>query len=205
MATERQKRVAKMIVENQFLNKPLSKKEMLAKVSYSKGIQKQPSRIIESEGVQEEVKSIAEQIPDSLLIEKHLELVKASTLEHMTFPLGPKDEKEKEKFVLLEQEKASKKGEYYDKDVEYITDEDIKQMFLDLSCKVRRIVHRETARDVYFWSSDNNARSKALDLAYKLKGSYAPEKSIVGHVSLDEEKEHHTKEIIGEYLAGNSK
>jgi len=55
MATIKQKKIAKLIVENTTLDKPLNGKQMLAKVSYSDGLQKQPSRVIESEGVQEEL------------------------------------------------------------------------------------------------------------------------------------------------------
>ena len=53
MPTARQKKVAKLIVENVTLDKPLNGGEMLEKVSYSKGIQIQPSRVFESEGVKE--------------------------------------------------------------------------------------------------------------------------------------------------------
>lgn len=55
MGTQKQKKIAKLIVENASLDKPLNGGEMLAKVSYSKGLQKQPSRILESEGVKEEL------------------------------------------------------------------------------------------------------------------------------------------------------
>jgi hypothetical protein len=53
MATTKQKKIAKLLIENEFLDKPLTGKQMLAKVSYSEGLQKQPSRILESEGVKE--------------------------------------------------------------------------------------------------------------------------------------------------------
>jgi hypothetical protein len=53
MATVKQKRVAKLIIENSTLDKPLTGGQMLEKVSYSPGIQKQPSRILESDGVRE--------------------------------------------------------------------------------------------------------------------------------------------------------
>lgn len=55
MATARQKRVAKLIVENATLDKPLNSGQMLENVGYSKHLIKQPSRIIESQGVQEEL------------------------------------------------------------------------------------------------------------------------------------------------------
>jgi len=51
----RQKKVAKLIVENLDSPEPLNKGEMLAKVRYSKGMQKQPIRILESKGVTDEL------------------------------------------------------------------------------------------------------------------------------------------------------
>lgn len=51
MATTKQKRVAKLIIENTLLDIPLTGGQMLEKVSYSKGIQIQPSRVLKSEGV----------------------------------------------------------------------------------------------------------------------------------------------------------
>lgn len=55
MPTTKQKRVAKLIVENLTIDKPLTGGQMLEKVGYSKGIAESPSRVIESEGVQEEL------------------------------------------------------------------------------------------------------------------------------------------------------
>jgi len=57
MATLRQKRIAKMIVENTQLEKPLNAGEMLEKVRYGK-ISKQPARVIKSKGVKEELEKL---------------------------------------------------------------------------------------------------------------------------------------------------
>ncbi len=95
----------------------------------------------------------------------------------MIFPLGPKNNFEKEEYIQRDRDKADKDGKEY-VEVEYVTDVDIKEMLEDLKCKVKRIVHRETARDVYYWTADNTTQDKALDKAYKLKGSYAPDKSV---------------------------
>jgi len=53
MPTNRQKKLAEIIVENSTLDKPLNGGEMLEKVGYSPGLVKQPGRVIEAEGVQE--------------------------------------------------------------------------------------------------------------------------------------------------------
>lgn len=57
MPTARQKKVARLIVENATLDKPLNGGQMLEKVRYGK-ISKQPHRILESEGVLEELKNL---------------------------------------------------------------------------------------------------------------------------------------------------
>lgn len=57
MATTKQKKVAKLIIENLELDKPLTSGQMLEKVGYSKGIAESPSRVMQSEGVQEELKN----------------------------------------------------------------------------------------------------------------------------------------------------
>lgn len=56
MATENQRKVAELIVENTLLDIPLNGGEMLEKVGYSEGIQKSPSRVLQSEGVKEHLK-----------------------------------------------------------------------------------------------------------------------------------------------------
>lgn len=53
MATEKQKKVAELIVDNLSLDKPLNGGEMLEKVGYSEGITKSPSRVLQSDGVKE--------------------------------------------------------------------------------------------------------------------------------------------------------
>ena len=55
MGTIRQKRIAKLIVENAHLDKPLNAGEIVKKGSYSKSMQIKPSVVIKSEGVIEEL------------------------------------------------------------------------------------------------------------------------------------------------------
>ena|SRR3990167_198634 len=57
MPTLRQRKVAKAIVENLQSDEPLTAGKMLEKVRYGK-ISKQPSRVIESEGVQEALEDL---------------------------------------------------------------------------------------------------------------------------------------------------
>jgi hypothetical protein len=55
MATQNQKKIAKLIIENATLDQPLNGGEMLEKVGYSPNLVKQPGRVLESDGVQEEL------------------------------------------------------------------------------------------------------------------------------------------------------
>lgn len=52
---------------------------------------------------------------------------------------------------------------------ETLTDGDIKVLFEQVGCTVKKIVHREFSRDVYYYTPDNRARKDAVDLAYKLR------------------------------------
>lgn len=55
MATTKQKKIAHLIVENIKLDKPLNGGQMLEKVGYSPNLVKQPGRVIESDGVKDEL------------------------------------------------------------------------------------------------------------------------------------------------------
>lgn len=95
-----------------------------------------------------------EYLPEGDLLETHKSLLRASHLDHMTFPL----------------------------ETPSLTDAHITEMLTDLNCTVRRISHGEQARHVYFFAPDNRARKDALDMGYKLRGTYAAEKHL--HVGL---------------------
>lgn len=55
MSTQRQKRVAKLIVENVSLPKPLNGAQIVEKSSYSKAVQIKPGQVLNSQGVKEEL------------------------------------------------------------------------------------------------------------------------------------------------------
>jgi len=62
MATERQKRVAKAITENYRNKKVKNKGEILKDCDYTEQTTKQPSRIIDSKGVQEELSPLIKRL-----------------------------------------------------------------------------------------------------------------------------------------------
>lgn len=57
-----------------------------------------------------------------------------------------------------------------------LDDKDIAELLQGVNCFLRKVVHGEQAKHAYFWAPDNKARKEALDMLYKLKGLYAPEK-----------------------------
>lgn len=123
-------------------------------------------------------------LPDDVLGAKHKALLESRVLEHMTFPLGPKDEKQREErnaAYKLDSEQHGKKLKVEDG----VSDVEIKEMLKDVNCTVRRIEHGEFARHVYFWAPDNRAVKDALDMAYKIKGAYAPEKHANVNVNIE--------------------
>lgn len=123
---------------------------------YSPSQAKHPEKILDSKTWNEVVEDA---LSDSVLMEKHKELLNSTRIDHMVFTLGPKKTADK------------KEGE------DCLSDEEIIEMLAEVNCKVRRIVHGETARHVYFWSNDNKARKEALDMAYKIKGRYSDDAS----------------------------
>lgn len=131
---------------------------------------------------------MAEYLNDEKLSKKHDELLGSTKIEHMIFPLGPKGEDD----VNLSGASSNQNDNEVDGDADpeagmheehkertTLTDEQIIGMLAEVNCTVRRIVHGQTARHVYYWVADNKARKDALDMAYKLKGHYAPEKKDV--------------------------
>lgn len=119
-------------------------------------------------------------IGDTDLAVKHKMLLNATKIEHMTFSSGPRTDKEKEKWIFIKQLEEDKRAEKEGRDaitIDCLSDEEIKDMLAEINCKVRRIVHRDISRDVYYWAMDNKAVKDALDMAYKLKGHYQDNKN----------------------------
>ncbi len=166
------------------------------------------------------VKALADAFPDELLQEKHLELLRAAHLETMTFPLGPRTNAEKQDWLDRRHEKKVKdeddmaeadkiediiaESKQYE-DEEVLSDEDIKQLLSEVNCTVKRIVRRYQERTVYYWAADNQARDKALDKAYKIRGSYAAEKLNIagahGEPLFTDEHKSKSKSAIAGYIA----
>lgn len=186
MATTKQKIAAQKTLENIGKGdiKPMG--EVLRESGYSDNVADNPKIVTESKGWNE---LMNEYLSDEDLAKAHKELLSATKIEHMTFPLGPKDDCDPNFSGANPKKEKDEADDFHERTT--LTDQEIKEMLSSVNCQVRRIVHGETARHVYFWAKDNNALKSGLDLAYKLKGKYAPDKSDINlrsEVNLNEQQ-----------------
>lgn len=118
------------------------------------------------------VKAIDEALGDSMLATKHMELLNAVTLERLSFKL--KD-----------------------------TDEEIRKIVSQLpGYEVIHIREDTDGKVAYVRSPDSNTQDKALDKAYKIKGTYAPEKKVVGTFDIGDEQQERAKNAIRSIRSG---
>lgn len=100
-------------------------------------------------------------LSDDKLLEVHDRLLHSTKIDHMVFPLGPKEDEDEPNDIEeggAEVERTS------------LTDREITEMLGEINGTVRRIVHGQNARHVYFWVPNDKARQDALKLAYDLRG-----------------------------------
>jgi len=119
-----------------------------------------------------------EYLPQGEVLETHRGLLRASRVDHMIFADGPKNEAECAAFIAGRNAKLKPEENPYTRD-DVLTDDDIRAMLDEKNCTVRRISRTEQSRHVYFFSPDNRARKDALEMVYKLRGSYAADKAAV--------------------------
>lgn len=169
-------KVAGLLTENP----GMSVGEAMRETGYALTTSLKPSNLTKSKAWSE---LLDEYLPQNEILDTHKALLRASNLDHMTFPLGPKTQLEIESWHAERETAALKLKKPYIRG-ETISDEDITAILAEKNCTVRKIVHGEQARHVYFWSADNRARKDALDMAYKLRGTYAAEKHLHVQFSL---------------------
>lgn len=127
----------------------------LAQAGFSTHSVTHPSRITGTESFQD---LLDEYMPHRDVLAAHKSLLMSATLEK----------------VILDNDEAG------------LTDKQIKESVKASGCTLRNIVHHKATgkRYVYYFAPDNRARKDALDMVYKLRGSYAAEKHDVRHFSL---------------------
>ena len=124
-----------------------------------------PNRVIKSKGVAEAIDMIG--LDDIELAKTNKEILKKSyKIETATFPPIPK------------QRKDEKDNEYKERIKDVITNEQIREIIGGNGGFVKHIGEGNGGRNVTYTFPDNHSRLKALELIYKVKGSFAPTKNI---------------------------
>lgn len=165
--TPKQIKAAQLLSENIRKPKPESLGKVLLDAGYSEEMSKTPSVVMGSETFQA---LLDKYLPDNSLARTHKRLLETRKLEHMVFPLGPEGEDD----INLSGASPNKGNVIEESGVKVerttLTDKEIKTMLADVNCAVKKIVHGDSARHVYYWTHDANAQKAALELAYKMKG-----------------------------------
>ncbi len=142
----------------------------MRKVGYSKETAKTPKKLTESKGWDELAEDF---LSNETLLKKHKQLLNAISLEKLSFDYRTTDKEIKE---------VVRKMEGY---------------------KLLKIVNSrkyDMNKYAYVQAPDNLAQDKALDKAYKLKGSYAPEKTLNVNVEVSSEARNKSKKVISQFL-----
>lgn len=176
-ASLKQRRAAKLVVENHG-----SVSAAMRAAGYTAASAKNPKNLTETKAWPA---LMDEYLSEESLTKAHNELMHAKRLDHMMFPLGPESRAESLDTSKMQPQVKTMLDAEQAMQMTTLTDEDIKEMLATVNCTVRRIVHGQTARHVYFWSMDARARKDALDMAYKLRGAYAPDKTLNVNVDIE--------------------
>jgi hypothetical protein len=185
MATPKQAKAAKKMSENVRKKRPQPVGKVLKDAGYSKSSSEKPKRIITSKGFTELMEEL---LPDEDVLQAHQDLLNSTRIEHMVFPLckDPEADIPEEGDIPEELEPQAHGGALKRRHAvtegASLSDRDIEDMLAEVNCKVRKIVHGETARHVYFWSPDATARKNAIELAYKIKGRITNKVQLDGNL-----------------------
>jgi hypothetical protein len=168
MSKEQIKKVFDKVVES---NGKKAVSKAMKEVGYPETTAKNPQQITRSKTWD---KLLNDKLSDTKLTDVHGQLLNATRLDSMTFPPehAPEAEEEFDEENLDEVSEKKRVKQKKKAKVESVSDKEIKEMLASVNCVVKRIVHTEFQRIVYFWSADNKARKEALDMAYKLKNKY---------------------------------
>ena len=85
-----------------------------------------------------------------------------------------------------------------------LTDDLLSKRHLELLNK-REVIKMFNGEGEVIDQPDTQAVSKGLEMAYKIKGSYAPERKLIGHVDLNDENKEKAKSAIKRYLGSVGK
>lgn len=180
MPTPKQKLAFDLISENLRNPKPdVTLGKTMLQAGYSPQVALKPKLVTESKGFRELMDAAG--LDDASLTRKHKQLLESRELKQMMFDPQITDFEIEEiivsagctllKIALVEVEYTTKKGEV--------------KTFEKKAC--------------FYSAPDALAQDRALDKAYKLKGSYAPEKKAVLHGHVDATNNPKVKQIVSNF------
>lgn len=166
-----------------WLEKGGSKADALRKAGFSDSVVDKPSKVFNTEYAMGVLERAGVDLDGAL---KQLNRkVTSRKLEHLTFP--PFNEEKHDKSIngdisddLVGDLNDTDSGVFENtgkKHGEQLTDDQIREMLLEVNCVVRKIVHGDNARHVYFWSDNDKAQLEAIEKIINLHGLYAPKKT----------------------------
>lgn len=166
-----------------WLAKGGNKSDAMREVGYSETMARNPQKIFNTEYAMEVLERAGVDLDGAL---KQLNRkVTSRRLDHLVFPCF--NEKKADESIkgdisddLLDDLNDTDSGVFENtgkKHGEQLTDDDIREMLLEVNCIVRKIIHGDTARHVYFWTDNDKAQLEAIDKIINLHGLYAPKKT----------------------------
>lgn len=162
MATVKQKKVARILLEN----KGRSVSSAMLEAGYPPATAKNPQQLTNSQGWKE---LMEEYLPDAEIAKRHQELMEQTKTEYFVFP-------------------------------KKMSDAEIEEKVTAAGLTLIVIQDGEKGRYAFYSVKDAAAVSKALDMAYRLKGSYAPEKKLVGNIDLNDKHRDKSEDLINGIL-----
>lgn len=158
MSKIRAKKVYKEILGNRGKALPMSKAMIAA--GYSPSYAKNPKQFMNTKSAQELEQKY---LPDELIAERHHELLNAADIQHYNFP-------------RLHYTKTKQRGKTKI-DKNELTNEEIKEIVESVpGCRLIYVKRDWLGAWAFYQVPDHRSREKAIDMAYKRKGDYAPDK-----------------------------
>ena len=135
-------------------------KRALKEAGYSDAYAKNSHKFAKTKIYKDYQSRLKDVLSDEILAQEHVKLLNAHKLDHAVFPLGPVDHNNP-------------------KDVKALADTDISDLLTSVNCTMRKVVHGDIVRHVYFWAPDNKTKKDAVELAYKVRDMFPSDKMDV--------------------------
>lgn len=155
----------------------------MRQAGYSEATSKNPCNLTRSKAWRELVDDL---LPEQELATKHKALLNSSKVQWYEFPVPEKPKRRKKLVpqarggsIYNDSEAEEDEGEFMagGPGTPNLSDAEIKAIVESVpGCKLIYIKDTSWARTAYYQAPDNRSQKDALDMAYKIRGSYSPEK-----------------------------